>query len=594
MSLNLGRKLIAACFGLSHIIHLIPLSAYADTFTFSGNDSNGSEAVPLSSWPNSTRAQVDFLENLSDTVFTQNFELVPASSKSPIRLLFSRQGESTLTGLLQGSEGQIFSVPSGSTYKGSYGTSPTKFWSVVTGSSSNFSITFDRPIAAIGFNGIDIGDFDGILDVRTYKKSKLVNSYKVPLSQGISANGSVLFFGIIEDSKKDRFDKIEFDTQNTGTIADIFSFDNIIAATARQLNNAYRVRIESSLQPYAATQELLLGTLVDQQIALSKAAGKCDRYGWILYDLEQSSPAYEYLHGKVSTDWRLCLFGEGGFLNADISADDRYSGYNIYSEFLRTGLEVRLSPSLIAGAAYAYSNPKLSGFTSRFYDATLENSFSSGSLYLSYRPDLHWVLTLLGSAGNSSVSSSRNFFYSNNLFASSQANWDILLYGLSLDAAYEFYFSKTKSRYSPILRPSINYQFAGMSSPSVTERGTGQLVTVDSYDISTSMIGLGLSFEYPIKLQADGLELFIPKLVINYQLDVNGSDHDVYSVNASSLSNASRYSSSARLIGENRFSATLLGDLNLGDSFSVYAGVSYLGFDSGDGYVVEGGLRIRM
>ena len=49
-------------------------------------------------------------KNLSSDVGNQNFELVPSGSVAPIRLVFSKPGLTSLAGVLQGSEGTIFSV----------------------------------------------------------------------------------------------------------------------------------------------------------------------------------------------------------------------------------------------------------------------------------------------------------------------------------------------------------------------------------------------------------------------------------------------------------------------------------------------------
>ena len=54
----LGRK-VARILLVSAMVNCSQISL-ADQATYSGNDSNGSEIVPLTSWPNSTNARLSF------------------------------------------------------------------------------------------------------------------------------------------------------------------------------------------------------------------------------------------------------------------------------------------------------------------------------------------------------------------------------------------------------------------------------------------------------------------------------------------------------------------------------------------------------
>lgn len=564
--------------------------------TYQGVDPNGSEIVPLKVYPNSTKARLEFLQQLSNNVGNQTFEEVPAGSNSkdgPIRLVFSKPGQPTLLGDLSGANGAVLSVPQGTAFKGNYGTSPTQFWSITTGDAGNFTIRFDRPLAAIGLNGIDIGDFDGVFDISTFKDGVLVKKYQVQLAQGDSASGSVLFFGIVE-SIDNQFDTIEFDTTDTGSIADIFSFDDIVAAYIEQVSNQFAIIYGSSLQPYAANPQLLADSLLKVQSSLLDTAGKCDRYGWILDDVDASTPNFRYLHGNITNDWKLCIFGEGGNEWAKVNKSDQYGGYNIDSPFFRGGLEVRIGSDFIAGAAYAYSSPSLYDFSFNGATGSIDNSMSIGSLYLSYQPRSNWEFTVIGSMGKATSNGSRSFDYTEDLFVSANSKWRSDVYGFGLELGYEHYFKPKQIRYSPVLRPAISYQWVSIDSPSFSEEGSGQLADINSYQTNANVLGLSLGYEHPIKLDTDGLALFIPKLTLNYKYNFSGNSQSLYTVSAVDQQTGMSYSSSAGLLGNSSFRASLFGDLNLGDSFTFYAGLSYFLFGSGSGFAAEGGIRVRM
>ena len=89
-----------------------------------------------------------------------------------------------------------------------------------------FSITFSEEIAAFGFFGIDIGDFNGQVTVTTNNDDvfNIGNSLNI-------AGGSVLFWGIIDIDNP--FTSLTFG--NTASGADFFGFDDMTIGTAEQV-----------------------------------------------------------------------------------------------------------------------------------------------------------------------------------------------------------------------------------------------------------------------------------------------------------------------------------------------------------------------
>lgn len=201
----------------------------ANAYTlFTGFDTGGS---PLSSIPNSLAAETAFKSNLTASVGTETFEGIAVGTNSPLALNFGVAGTATLSG----GNGSVESVTPGSDngfgrYSVPSATS-SRYWEVSAGSSGDFTVTFTGNIAAFGFYGIDIGDFEGTLNLDIYNGGGLLGSRLV--SSGSKANGSVLYFGLLADTSAEEFTSLKFRT-TTGT-GDVFAFDNLTIGSAEQV-----------------------------------------------------------------------------------------------------------------------------------------------------------------------------------------------------------------------------------------------------------------------------------------------------------------------------------------------------------------------
>jgi len=201
---------------------------------FFGNDTNGSNTVPLATFPNATAARTSFLSNLIG-VGTENFET--RSGSAPLALTFPGAGAATLNGT-----GTVAVVtPDTTNGFGRYATSGSHYWEVSASSTTaTFIVDLGLPIAAFGFFGIDIGDFDGQLSVRVTKTNASTQIINVPHPTGGGTtggqNGSVLYFGLIASSAAEQFTKIEFlNTDTVGTDTDTFGFDDMTIGSLQQV-----------------------------------------------------------------------------------------------------------------------------------------------------------------------------------------------------------------------------------------------------------------------------------------------------------------------------------------------------------------------
>lgn len=198
-------------------------SAHAGYTTFFGENTNGGNGA-LATYSAASGARSNFLSNLTG-VGTETFE--GKTGSSPFALTFPGAGTATLTG-----GGNVATVPIGSTNGvGRYATSGTNYWEMSAG--TGFSITFSQSIAAFGFFGIDLGDFNGSVQLRTTGNNGVIDTITVPHSTGSQMNGSVLYFGMIAQTAAEEFNKIEFLTSSGS--GDFFGFDDMTIGSREQV-----------------------------------------------------------------------------------------------------------------------------------------------------------------------------------------------------------------------------------------------------------------------------------------------------------------------------------------------------------------------
>lgn len=204
---------------------LVPFAAPQASTIFFGEDLGGGESTALTSFPNASGAQSDFLSHISNPG-VEDFETRSGSAPLPISF-----GSAGVTATISGN-GSVKTVPHGNTNgSGRYGTSGDNYWDV----NSSFAITFDNPVSAFGFFGIDIGDYDGQVTVSTFDliNGTLHLDKTFIINNTVSGEGGgVLFWGLLSASNS--FDAIQFGNTNTGV--DSFGFDDFTVASAAQVS----------------------------------------------------------------------------------------------------------------------------------------------------------------------------------------------------------------------------------------------------------------------------------------------------------------------------------------------------------------------
>jgi hypothetical protein len=196
-------------------------AAFAVPATFFGEDLGLGETTPLPFWPLSANAESAFLGNLIGSIGTETFESTAAGTVAPLPVTFTGSGVvATLSG-----DGFVANVTPGTTNGvGRYAISGSQYWD----SSSDFSIQFSEPVAAFGFYGVDIGDFNGQVTL-TLESGGTVDLVIPNTTNGLG--GSVIFFGFVDTEQS----YTAITLGNTAPGVDFFGFDNMTIATGAEV-----------------------------------------------------------------------------------------------------------------------------------------------------------------------------------------------------------------------------------------------------------------------------------------------------------------------------------------------------------------------
>jgi hypothetical protein len=189
----------------------------ASAATYFGQDVSGVSPDNSATWTNSNNARNDFIGQL-DTYGEQDFEGFANGTVPPIALDFPPGSPVTATlsnnGIVNNfrDRGRFNTTAGGSNY-----------YQVVTG--NDFQIEFSTDVAAFGFYGTDIGDFQGQLVIEFYDEND-----NLLFSEDVGASGApnenILFYGIVADSA---FRSVRFSAIGGN---DGFGFDDMIVGTA--------------------------------------------------------------------------------------------------------------------------------------------------------------------------------------------------------------------------------------------------------------------------------------------------------------------------------------------------------------------------
>lgn len=204
--------------------------AEAASVTFFGEDAGQGETTRLSSFPNALEAETDFLGYLDSSVTTATFESF-STGQTNLGLNFTGSAGSTIQAAINGTFlNKVASTTSGNTDGyGRYAISGSKYYDALT----TVSISLNADASAIGFWGVDVGDFNKQLRVVLTESDGTTASYTIPNSTNATGGGAI-FWGIVTE---DAFRSISIQTIDaTGSASfDRFALDDLIIGDAEQL-----------------------------------------------------------------------------------------------------------------------------------------------------------------------------------------------------------------------------------------------------------------------------------------------------------------------------------------------------------------------
>ena len=164
-------------------------------------------------------------------VGTETFESLTTGTGEPQTLTFTGS-TGNISAQLAGS-GVVFETPSSAGRFNTTGATAAPVsgkWWLVDDNTDPFTITFGTPIAAFGFYGTDIGDFNGRITLGLRDSSGGLTSLTVD-NTVIAPDGSLLFWGFIDTSTT--YTSITFGNTSAGT--DQFGFDDMIVGDRGQI-----------------------------------------------------------------------------------------------------------------------------------------------------------------------------------------------------------------------------------------------------------------------------------------------------------------------------------------------------------------------
>ncbi len=255
------------------------------------------------------------------------------------------------------------------------------------------------------------------------------------------------------------------------------------------------------VQPYAAMQNVGLGSIKNNRDLVLAKAGECNNYGWVIGD----------------TDY--CVYTNANNTTASVNGNSSYGGYD-YAKFNTSiNVEKTINDRWKAGVAYGVGSSNLDNYNFSSIVASLSSTNTHYSIYGVKK--VSDKFTLKGMIGGSDFDYKANRNYST---TSATSVYDTDGYTAEINGIWDIK-KNIKNMKTPIrLQPLVGVAYAAHTQDGFSESGSGDLVTIDPNKVKSLLFKTGISVDKQISMEG-GKWILVPSLALNYEMDTFVDDN---------------------------------------------------------------------
>ena len=321
------------------------------------------------------------------------------------------------------------------------------------------------------------------------------------------------------------------------------------------------------IQPYAAMQNIGLGSIKSNRDLVLAKAGQCNNYGWVIGD----------------TDY--CVYTNANNTTASVNGNSSYGGYD-YAKF-NTSLNVEktINDRWKAGVAYGVGSSNLDNYNFSSTTASLSSTNTHYSIYGVKK--VSDKFTLKGMIGGSDFDYKGNRNYST---TSATSAYDTDGYTAEINGIWDIK-KNIKNMKTPIrLQPTVGVAYAAHTQDGFSESGSGDLVTIDPNQAESILFKTGISIDKQIPMEG-GKWILVPSLALNYEMDPY-SDDDHRSIKGGLTESSTAHTKvSSKTLGQHNGSVKVGADFICTKDFMFNLNAEYGLAEGGDEQSYGGGFR---
>jgi len=321
------------------------------------------------------------------------------------------------------------------------------------------------------------------------------------------------------------------------------------------------------VQPYAAMQNIGLGSIKNNRDLVLAKAGECNNYGWVIGD----------------TDY--CVYTNATNTTASVNGSSSYGGYD-YAKFNTSlNLEKTINDRWKVGFAYGVGSSNLDNYN---FSSTIASLSSTNTHYSIYGvKKVSNKFTLKGMIGGSDFDYKGNRNYST---TSATSTYDTDGYTAEINGIWDL--KKTNNNMTtPIrLQPTLGVAYAAHTQDGFSESGSGDLITLESNQAESLLLKTGISVDKQIPMEG-GKWLLVPSIALNYEMDTYADENNRALKGGVTGSSDATTLVSAKTFGQHNGSVKVGADFICTKDFMFNLNAEYGLAEGGDKQSYGGGFR---